>query len=376
MGDRLAAKQTVVDTSNFDNNLSSADDTVQKALDTLDDMSTAGIVAKKIYDFGADNFDLPNNSDWGLNSPAAIIADGNNGALTVAAFDDSTAEGVGGDFYIPSGSTYLWLNFQHRAATSQSSSVGVDTQFRFRKITDNGAVGSWTTTSLSALSIPASDTHYHNDTITLSLSTIGMAAGAYYQWELTRDTSSSDDTLSGDWYLRRLRFETGYGRVTWIPADALLSIDSSDWSVNANAAIATDSNNAALKVRRFDDTTEEGAGFCMFVPSGIAKMKLHLVSRAETAPGSAAGVGITQHYRKIPSGAAVSSWVQYDLPTDISIPTNEYWQYDEWEIDLASLSTAIDAGNEYQFEITRNTADSGDTLSGDWTLLALGVEFY
>ena len=35
----LHAKNTKTDTSNFDNNLSSSDDTVQDALETLDDLN-------------------------------------------------------------------------------------------------------------------------------------------------------------------------------------------------------------------------------------------------------------------------------------------------------------------------------------------------
>ena len=154
--------------------------------------------------------------------------------------------------------------------------------------------------------------------------------------------------------------------------------DTSDWSINGNAPWSADSNNSALKIRRHDDTAEEGWGIMWHVPEGTAKMKLYLRNRAETAPtGSAAGVGVTLHYRALGDNGAVGSWIEYDLPTDVSLPQSvEYWQYDNWELDMASLSTPITPGTTYQFQITRNPSDTGDTLTGDWVTWMYGFEWY
>jgi hypothetical protein len=74
--------------------------------------------------------------------------------------------------------------------------------------------------------------------------------------------------------------------------------------------------------------------------------------------------------------AAVGSWVQYDLPVNVSIPTNQNWQYDSWEINIGSLATPIISGLTYQFQLTRNSTIAADTLTGDWNLWMLGMETY
>lgn len=147
----------------------------------------------------------------------------------------------------------------------------------------------------------------------------------------------------------------------------------SDWTVNALAGSASDSNNAGLTVRLFDDTTSEGVGFTIRIPTGATNIIFKPISRAETAPGSAQTVALSVYEREIPNNSAPTSWSSaYDL-TDIDIPTNEYFQYDSQTIALSTLG--LTAGSVHQFELVRDTADSGDTLSGDWALLMLGVEF-
>jgi hypothetical protein len=147
----------------------------------------------------------------------------------------------------------------------------------------------------------------------------------------------------------------------------------SDWTVNAFAGSAADSNNAGLTVRLFDDTTSEGVGFIIRIPTGATNIIFKPISRAETAPGSAQTVALSVYEREIPDNSAPTSWSSaYDL-TDINIPTNENFQYDSQTIALSTLG--LTAGSIHQFELVRDTADSGDTLSGDWALLMLGVEF-
>ncbi len=407
--------------------------------------------ARLQFDYGGDNFDVPNNSDWGLGVPAAIINDPTNSALVIAAFDDTDDEGVGGEIYVPAGASNLWLNFQYRSESSQTGAQTADFQFRFRKINDNAAPGSWTTINMDELDVPAADVNWHNDSRSFLLSSIGMDANAYYQWELTRYNAGTD-TVVDDLYLRRLRIEVDFQSIRWIPADALRSITGTDWSIDNNAAHASDSNNPALKVRLFDDTTEEAVGFSKFVPTGIGKMKLRTISRAEnptshavdsfTAPdqitleagegdvtaeypagrqfvisGSTGGndgtytvessafgtntvittvettitteaspspavstpykyVDVTLHDRRITDNGAVGSWQETDMASPVLLPANELWQYDEWEIDLASLTTPIVNGEEYQLQLSRNTGGTNDDLVNDWTLLAIAVEFY
>lgn len=157
-----------------------------------------------------------------------------------------------------------------------------------------------------------------------------------------------------------------------INADQLDNPNSSDWAVNALAPAASDTNNSGISVRLFDDTVEEGVGFGLTIPASSNNLTLRLKSRAETAPGSAETVALTLYYRHIPDNSSVGSWTSTNL-SNINIPTNENFQYDN---ELFSLSTlSITAGDYYQFELTRNTGSASDTLTGDWVLLEIVLEF-
>lgn len=149
--------------------------------------------------------------------------------------------------------------------------------------------------------------------------------------------------------------------------------NNSDWAVNALANAAVDSNNNGLRIRAFDDTTEEGVGFTVQTPSGATNIIFDIKSRAETAPGSGETVAINLYNREIPDNSSVEAWSTATQLTDINIPTNEYFQYDSETIALSTLG--INAGNQVQFELTRDTADAGDTLTGDWDILTITVRF-
>ena len=84
------------DTTNFDGNLSAADNTVQKALETLDELSSS------VKAFFAENFDNPNNPDLAVNSLAKATPDSNNNGIVVRVFDDTGEEGIGFSVNIPS----------------------------------------------------------------------------------------------------------------------------------------------------------------------------------------------------------------------------------------------------------------------------------
>jgi hypothetical protein len=149
--------------------------------------------------------------------------------------------------------------------------------------------------------------------------------------------------------------------------------NNSNWTVAVGAELTSDSLNAALSVRRFDDTTEEGVGFDVYVPTGATTMTLRFVSRGQTAPGSAKTVRPALYVRELPDNAAVEAWSVATLLTPVDIPTNTNWQYDSEAIALSTLSMV--AGRMAQFELTRKGTDGSDNLSGDWTLQQLVVEF-
>ena len=65
----------------------------------------------------------------------------------------------------------------------------------------NSTVGSWSATDLTAIDI-TTDENWLTDSQTITLSSLGITAGEYYQIELSRDPVDAADDLEGDWALR------------------------------------------------------------------------------------------------------------------------------------------------------------------------------
>ena len=145
-----------------------------------------------------------------------------------------------------------------------------------------------------------------------------------------------------------------------------------DWNVNVGAPAAVDSNNAALKVRRFDDTTDEAIGFMVKVPASATNLTVRTKARAETAPGGAQNAIMVLHKRLINDNVAVGSWSTNSLTT-VALPTNEYFQYDETANTIATWG--LTAGKTYQMQLSRDANNASDTLTGDLALLVVELEF-
>ncbi len=156
-------------------------------------------------------------------------------------------------------------------------------------------------------------------------------------------------------------------------ADQLENPVTADWTVNALAPAAADSNNSGLTVRLFDDTAEEGVGFIVEVPTGATNIVFDFVARAETAPGAVNTVGLDIYNRGIPDNAAVQAWSASTALTDISIPTNEFFQEDTQSVALSTLG--VTAGETTQFELVRTLPGAGTDLTGDWAMLLVKVSF-
>lgn len=174
------------------------------------------------------------------------------------------------------------------------------------------------------------------------------------KWAYEEDTGGSSASYSYQFY-----------------ADQLETPVNSDWTVNALAVLNAGSNNAALIVRQFDNTTEEGVGFSLYIPAGVSSMTLTFISRPETAPVAARTVGLKLYERGIPG--AVDSWSAGTALTDIDITTDENWLEDT-EVDTLT-GWGLTAGQIHQFELTRVDPTAGTELTSDWTLLLLIVEF-
>jgi hypothetical protein len=313
--------------------------------------------------------DSPTGSDWPVSGNAPAKKDPNNQAIRVRAFDDTTNEGAGFLAFIPGNANFIVFRTKARGTGSAGDVAWI--LYR-REIPDNAAVASWVGFSGTDLSLPANSFFQYNDEM-FTLAELGMNAGSLYQFELVRDAALGADTLSGDWLVAEVQLETVIDQgITRFYAPNLLVPNSSDWTVNARAGEAADSNNAALSVRLFDDTTEEGVGLVLFVPPWATSIKFNIKSRAETGPGGASVIASTIYTRDIPDNSAIGAWSGTNL-TEFDIPSgSEDWQYDDQTITLASLG--LTPGNLSQIEYTRFSAASNN-LAGDWALLEFGVEF-
>lgn len=146
-----------------------------------------------------------------------------------------------------------------------------------------------------------------------------------------------------------------------------------NWAVNALASTLSDNTNAALTVRAFDDTDEEGVGFRFTLPPSSTQISFDIKWRARTAPATPAGAVLALYVRQIPNNAAVGAWSSRHFLTTLSVPTNANPQYTSFSVLYSTLG--ITAGNFCQFELVRHGASAADTLVGDLYVYQVGVSF-
>ena len=155
-------------------------------------------------------------------------------------------------------------------------------------------------------------------------------------------------------------------------ADQFDSPVTSDWTVGNPAPLAADTTNSSLLVRRFDDSTSMGVGFEIKLPSA-SNMIFEFNGRAETAPGSPQLVNVHIMTRSVPNDSTVGIWNGVETTSQITVPTDNFFQYATWTLPYSSLTVA--ANTVTQFEIVRDGADSSDTLVGNWDLNHVRVSF-
>ena len=156
-------------------------------------------------------------------------------------------------------------------------------------------------------------------------------------------------------------------------ADQFDNPDDADWALatDLSAPAVADSINAGLTVRRFDDTVEEGVGFPLRVPTGAVNIKFTFMSRAQASGG---GNVVPKIYeREIQDAGAPTAFSTGNDLTALVFGTNTNFNEDTETVTLASLGLA--AGQIHQIELTRNVGAGGDTLTGDWDLFEIVVEF-
>lgn len=209
--------------------------------------------------------------------------------------------------------------------------------------------------NVAGFSVPGKATTGSGDAADITATATGQA--------FTNDGTTLAWRLLEDIILANMQFE----------ADTFENPTTADWSVNALAPIAADGVNSGVKVRLFDDTTDEGVGFSALLPSSTTRFRLRFKSKGVTAPAGTRTVGLSLRFRRMQDNTAVAAWVTHAL-TDISIPTNALFQDDLQAIAYATPSTAIVAGSYYQFELVRTAPSAGTELVGDWALKTLVFE--
>jgi hypothetical protein len=158
------------------------------------------------YLFFADQVLTPNNADWAVNSAAGMSADSLNNALLNRQFDDTAEEGIGLFIEIPVGAVNMTFYFRSRAQTAPGAATTVLPRLYRRQIIDNTVVGAWSAAfAFAQIDIPT-NTRFQYDSETVTLATLGLAAGNVVQLELTRNPA---DGLVGDWNLLEMRIYFG-----------------------------------------------------------------------------------------------------------------------------------------------------------------------
>jgi hypothetical protein len=167
---------------------------------------------------------------------------------------------------------------------------------------------------------------------------------------------------------------TVLGRFTFL-ANSLDTPNNADWAVNAFAPVVTDSVNAALNLRQYSNTIEQGVGTLLPIPTGSTSMTIRIKGKAGAAPVAASVVQFSLYLRNLPNNAAIGAWSAATQLNNITVPiTTQYFQYFTQTITLATLGAT--AGNLYQFELTRRVAGvTGTNLAANFLLAETTFEF-
>lgn len=151
------------------------------------------------------DFDLPNSADWAVNAAASVQADSVNTAEEVLQFTEAAEMGAGRAIWVPPEASYATIRATHRPETSPGGSPSsVQVSWYNRPFG-----GSWTSAyDLTPWTLAASSTALQTAAPeTLPLAALGLTAGAFNRFEITRQPSDTDDPFGGVWNLRSFILE-------------------------------------------------------------------------------------------------------------------------------------------------------------------------
>jgi hypothetical protein len=204
-------------------------------------------------------------------------------------------------------------------------------------------------------------------TLTLQVNGVTLTGGPF----TTINFTGSTITGSGSGGVATISDSLPTIRTLTYFATSLDSPNNSDWTVNALAPTVTDPTNAAIDVRQFSSTSEQGVGLFVPIPSTATNIVFTYKGRAQTAPGTASTLTMKLYTRALQQAtpAAIPAWSAATTLTAQTVPTNAFYQNYSYTASLASLSLV--AGNLYQFEFTR--AIGG--VTGNWLMVQLDISF-
>jgi hypothetical protein len=159
------------------------------------------------------------------------------------------------------------------------------------------------------------------------------------------------------------------GRQTLFAAD-FIEAGNSEWAVNGNVPLGTDSNDQELEVRLLSDTAM-GLGAMLRVPLGATNLVVTATVRAESAPAGARAAVLA-----IYGHGLAAAWSTKEALGTVAIPASEAWVEDTFTVAIADID--LTAGDIGQIEIIRDYADAADTLADDGidlTLAAVTIGF-
>ena len=153
--------------------------------------------------YQAASLESPNNSDWPVNALAPVINDATYPSINIRSFTAGAENGVGFYWSVPSGASTVTFNFKGRAATAPGASSTVILRLYSKLIPNNSAPGAWSAaTTIITITLPT-NAFYQYNSVTIPLSTLGLTAGNFYEFEMTRNGG----TLTSAWNMAEMVLE-------------------------------------------------------------------------------------------------------------------------------------------------------------------------
>jgi hypothetical protein len=144
--------------------------------------------------FVADMFQEP-EAGWPITVAAPLTTDTYSATGFARAFDDDVERGIGLSFQVPVAVTSLLVRIPARAAGAPASPEDAVLRIYARV-----GAGAWSgAQALGIYNLPNDLTQSH--TFSTLLAPLGVSAGDYAQFLITRNPASGSDTLVGFWHL-------------------------------------------------------------------------------------------------------------------------------------------------------------------------------